>query len=762
MLGMDGHMRAAGRPELFRGWRVVDQLPTKGAEADIYLVSTNSAQYGQDLCVLKLYRHRLEPKLEILNKITEISRQNSRCFVIFLETGFDEQTGRWYELQEYIPLGSLKDIPPETKNNPAFVEKLAAELSEAIHSLHENGIIHCDMKPANVLVRSLDPLDLILTDFGISSLLASDMSQKMTALKGTPMYWAPEAFSRVIGRPCDWWGLGMIALELLTGEHPFEGLSDSQIIHKLTLGNAEIPDSLDPGMAMLVKGLLTKDDVRRWGYDEVRRWLSGERDIPVHYENTPAFYAQTGSRNPFRFEGKDYHTAEELALEWIANEKPWFSGQNYLFYLRQWYESNLSFDEAMEIGNMINSMDPVMALFRFVHGSAKLPFSLLGKTVDANNLRLFLYRVIRRECSRAEDKIVEMLGDGELLSYYDEYVSISGKPDQLFRQILELMRKKPIAEQWSYFDAVENPDAYIWPEDSKHAATGERVETLSLAGAVPIKRESFEELVKAYVLPSAVLSMLRFSSTFAAGMEQIEFWRAQGLLIPREQEDISSEYENMNHEEYVRAARIRCLGQTPQLLERLDFLSGELNKFYGTHAMTSLLRTIERIDQMKNRKIDARDMLFIIKTADLLERRRTIESSRLKQYAASISLAGLIFWLARFLFGGSSGRFIMIPLILFLVGGGVYYTFLVRGTSGDFREEQSDPVAAIGFFSIIVVIRFFDYLVSIAPDIIAFHVGGLYGFALCHIYRSFVLLRNESGIIDLCGSYLFPDARPNG
>ncbi|MDR1621057.1 MAG: protein kinase family protein, partial [Synergistaceae bacterium] len=192
-----------GKEASFRGWTILEQLPTKGAEADIYLV-----QAGRERCVLKLYRHRLEPKLEVLNRVSEMSRNYSQCFVVFRDVGFDEYTGRWYELQEYVPLGSLRDVPPETKRSPGFVRDLISELAEAIHCLHLNEIVHCDIKPANVLVRSLAPLDLVLTDFGISSILASDMSQKMTTLKGTPMYWAPEAFSRVIGRPCDWWGLG--------------------------------------------------------------------------------------------------------------------------------------------------------------------------------------------------------------------------------------------------------------------------------------------------------------------------------------------------------------------------------------------------------------------------------------------------------------------------------------------------------------------------------------------------------------------------
>ncbi|MDR3321454.1 MAG: protein kinase, partial [Synergistaceae bacterium] len=371
-------------PRIFRGWTVLEQLPTRGAEADIYIVSAQGNR--ENFCVLKLYRHRLEPKLEILNKITEVSRRNSRCFVVFLETGFDEETGRWYELQEYMPLGSLRDIPAETKHLPEFSTKLVSELADAIRCLHDNGIVHCDVKPANVLVRSLDPLDLVLTDFGISSLLASDMSQRLTSLKGTPMYWAPEAFSRVIGRPCDWWGLGMIVLEILAGEHPMEGMTDSQIIHKLTLGNVEVPDSIGPDWALLVKGLLTKDDSLRWSGDEISLWLSGMRNIPVYYVE-PGSPEQSGGQKPFRFEAIECRTTEEVARAFAANEKPWLAPSDYLRFVRQWFEMNMLFDDALELGRAIGETQPEQTLFRFVHGAAKLPFSIMGHVVDADNLR---------------------------------------------------------------------------------------------------------------------------------------------------------------------------------------------------------------------------------------------------------------------------------------------------------------------------------------------------------------------------------------
>ncbi|MDR3265273.1 MAG: protein kinase, partial [Synergistaceae bacterium] len=410
-LSAPGNSARIDGAETFRGYTVLEQLPTKGAEADIYLVENAPAEdalaeNAPERHILKLYRHRLEPKLEVLNRVGEISRANSHCFVVFRDAGFDERTGRWYELQEYFPLGSLKDVSDERKRQIEFIRALVSELSQAIHCLHDNGIIHCDIKPGNVLIRTLDPLDAVLTDFGIASFMASDVSRKMTSLKGTPMYWAPEAFSRIVGRPCDWWGLGMIVLELLSGAHPLEGLMDSQIIHKLTVGNVEIPEFLDDEWRLLLRGLLTKDDAKRWGHDEITRWLSGERDIPAYYE-APAGSEPVGKHapQPFRFEGKNLHTLEELARALCEREQPWASAAQYLRYIRQWMESNMLFDEAVDLGNATGKMESDMAMFRFVHTHTKGPFVYLGKVIDAGNLRVFLSRVARREGSFAESRI---------------------------------------------------------------------------------------------------------------------------------------------------------------------------------------------------------------------------------------------------------------------------------------------------------------------------------------------------------------------
>ncbi|MDR1977745.1 MAG: protein kinase [Synergistaceae bacterium] len=780
---------APGNGASFRGWTILEQLPTKGAEADIYLVRVE-----QTPCVLKLYRHRLEPKLEILNRVAEISRTYSRCFVVFRDVGFDEHTGRWYELQEYMPLGSLRDIPAEAKRLPGFFKDLVSELAEAIHCLHLHEIIHCDIKPANVLVRSFDPsglrpLDLVLTDFGISSILAADMSQKMTSLKGTPMYWAPEAFSRVIGRPCDWWGLGMIVLELLVGEHPFQGLTDSQIIHKLTIGNVEVPDSVEPDWALLVKGLLTKDDARRWGHSEVVRWLSGARDIPVYYENLTTAESLSGQtpsyvKTPFRFEGRDYATMEELARAFAGQEKPWLSGSNYLRYVRQWLENNMLFDEATELGNMAAKTDAERALFRFVHGNARCPFSLLGKLVDVDNLYLFLGRVIRREASGTEARIIDMLGNGQLLSFYDEYVALSdaktpgtetpgmntaGERDPLLHRLLLFMDRKTLLEQWEYFQALRNPDAYFWPDSSNDPAR-KNVEivlaVLEDMGAAPLKRETLETLKKSYILPRSLLRLFHSPKTYAEGVARLEFCRNKELLFPRDFISEPSMYENLSFDEYAQAARIRRLGHTSAIIEKLDFLIDALPALHVNELWTArFTHTANQLKKLKDREITSTDSLFIAKISGLLTERRRFERGRGVQYGIAGFSGGLVLWLIRFALGKNSDLLFMLVYMLVLGGialGLVTYSERVRSLlmkagwgqrHGGWGGDTFNPIAL--FFVIFLLTSFMSFgrLTASFPNLFPFLIGILPGCALGYGLDQYVLSRNARRILDACASY---------
>ena len=259
----------------FKGWNVVKELPAIGGEADAFLIEKAGITH-----FLKLYRKGVNPKVEVLQKVKELSEKIPEHVVRVYSVGFDDETGRYYEVMEYARYGNLREA---YEKYDLKIEDIVKELGEAIHYLHRHNIIHRDIKPTNILVREIEPLDLILTDFGISSAVMEDVSKVLTTVKGTFQYSAPETFSGYFGKEIDWWSLGMIVYELLTGSNPFRGLSQQVIMNKLITENVPIPKNIDERYQLLLKGLLTRDPKKRWKWEEVERWLKGEKDIKVYY-----------------------------------------------------------------------------------------------------------------------------------------------------------------------------------------------------------------------------------------------------------------------------------------------------------------------------------------------------------------------------------------------------------------------------------------------------------------------------------------------
>lgn len=749
----------------FRGLTILEQLPTRGAEADIFLLKDGAGEK----CILKLYRHRLEPKIEVLERIREVSRAHADCFVVFRDAGFDETTGRWFEVQEYMPLGSLRDVPPELRRDPRFIKKLVSELAEAIHCLHENGIIHCDIKPGNVLVRSIDPPDLVLTDFGIASLLAADVSQKMTGLKGTPMYWAPEAFSRMAGRPGDWWGLGMIVLELLSGEHPFSTLTDSQIIHRLTIGNVEIPDSAGDEWEPLLRGLLTKDDSKRWGYDEVVRQLAGERDIPVYYE-APARLEPERKIHPFRFEAKDYYTPRELARMLCGREQPWAAAGQFLRYIRSWLESNMMFDEAVELGNDADRLESDAALFRFVHRHAQGPFAYLGKIIDADGLKLFLARSARQEASFSEQRIVRMMGDGSLAALYDTWTGLTGRRDPRLPKLLSAMRDKDPTEQWLCFRVLENPVAFLWPKDANADGKApeswteeEALDALSALGTLPLERSGFDDIRERFVLPNDLLTQLGSVSTCAAGTEWLRDMSDRELLIPRGTDPDGDLYGALTPDEYVARANVICMGHSEAFLKSLyaaaegfDALPAAPDNF--SDRMILLVRT--RLSLLKKIRVAPYDTLYVNRLIGLFSERRKLSSERLTLYPISAVSGALVIGTALALLG-RFGSWIVYGLAL---AGLLWIAFqalqrlepaIRRGMEGGsyHANRQAAAMIVLPFAGVVLGLVGINGLFRDYPRLAWGLSGAMIGCAGCSVCCRILLNRSFARIAELCGDY---------
>ena len=148
------------------------------------------------------------------------------------DIGEDAETQTSFIAMEYIEGKNLKMLLSEkTKFQFEQISEMIAEIAEALDYAHRKGIIHRDVKPANVIITTDGKVKI--TDFGIAKIASSNLTTTGQFL-GTPNYMSPEQVSGapVDGRS-DLFSLGVVLYELLTSKKPFQGDNLTAISYKI-------------------------------------------------------------------------------------------------------------------------------------------------------------------------------------------------------------------------------------------------------------------------------------------------------------------------------------------------------------------------------------------------------------------------------------------------------------------------------------------------------------------------------------------------
>ena len=174
-----------------------------------------------------------------------------------------------YIAMEYLEGQTLEAlIRKQTVMNFRIVAKMLYQVCSALDYAHKMGIVHRDVKPANIMV--LEGFDVKVMDFGIARFESGAMSMTQTGIAmGTPFYIAPEQLrGESVDRRCDIFSLGVVAYELLTRKRPFDGQNISALIYSITQTNPEPPSKLDaaiPGLFdFVISKSLAKDPRQRY------------------------------------------------------------------------------------------------------------------------------------------------------------------------------------------------------------------------------------------------------------------------------------------------------------------------------------------------------------------------------------------------------------------------------------------------------------------------------------------------------------------
>jgi serine/threonine-protein kinase len=172
-----------------------------------------------------------------------------------------------YIAMEYLE-GS--DLEPYTKKDHLLpmrkVIAYVADVADALGYAHDKGIVHRDVKPANIML--LETGVIKITDFGIARITATSQTQT-GVVKGTPYYMSPEQISgeKVDGRS-DIFSLGVMLYQMLTGELPFKGDNPAALMHQIMNTPHPDPRTYNPKivkpLVFILNKALEKDRDKRY------------------------------------------------------------------------------------------------------------------------------------------------------------------------------------------------------------------------------------------------------------------------------------------------------------------------------------------------------------------------------------------------------------------------------------------------------------------------------------------------------------------
>ena len=181
---------------------------------------------------------------------------------------FGEYQGTPYMIVEYVPGGSLANRLSEGRLDTATTLKYLRGIADGLDYAHELGIVHRDVKPANVLLEKDDTP--VLADFGLVKLLRGTSLKSMTGVTtGTPAYMAPEQVTASnVGPAADRYSLATIAYEILTGVIPFDGEGIIELLYAQVHREPTPPSARNAALGAQVDAVITrglsKDPAARW------------------------------------------------------------------------------------------------------------------------------------------------------------------------------------------------------------------------------------------------------------------------------------------------------------------------------------------------------------------------------------------------------------------------------------------------------------------------------------------------------------------
>jgi eukaryotic-like serine/threonine-protein kinase len=220
---------------------------TLGVGATSRVVRGFDPMIGRQLAI-KLFRPELafgEARERFLREARVVGQLTHSNIITLHDMGIDESTQTPYLVMEFIDGTPLDRLLEKGTLPLARACAWIAHAAEALEAAHTRGVIHGDVKPANILITADGKVKL--TDFGMARVAKRDTGD--SPLLGTPAYWCPE---QIMGRPqdarSDIFSLGVVLYEMVTGTRPFEADSLQGVCNRVLSSTVMMPSQLQPSI----------------------------------------------------------------------------------------------------------------------------------------------------------------------------------------------------------------------------------------------------------------------------------------------------------------------------------------------------------------------------------------------------------------------------------------------------------------------------------------------------------------------------------
>ena len=265
------------------GFGVVYEARHLKQQNHVALKTLPTGANGQEINAERLHKFRRE-----FRTLSEINHPN---LVGMQSLEFDGT--QWFFTMDLIKGNDfLSYVRPNEQLDETRLRQSLKQLAGGIIALHEKGIVHRDLKPSNVLVEADGRV--VILDFGLVAELqkSGDMTQTRSGMfAGTPRYAAPEQMFGDRSEASDWYAMGVMMYEALTGEPPFKGANPMEVLRKKQNEDppsasqiAHLPDDL----TTLADALLKRDPTFRPGSNQIAESLQLDVESTKHPSSATA------------------------------------------------------------------------------------------------------------------------------------------------------------------------------------------------------------------------------------------------------------------------------------------------------------------------------------------------------------------------------------------------------------------------------------------------------------------------------------------